>query len=150
MRSTHVCGVALALCPFILGEAALAVAPPAPPQAEALGPGITRFRAAGADPVAELPSMALQRPMAPGFLYKPPGHGRRVTTVHSPDPQMAAHVGYLQLNKLSPWAGSTGWPDWELPFVQWAERNGYEIDAGGIRTLAAADVLNSAAANRQS
>ncbi|HAP75451.1 MAG TPA: hypothetical protein DCR14_05150 [Acidimicrobiaceae bacterium] len=71
---------------------------------------------------------ALQRPMAPGFLYKPPGHGRRVTTVHSPDPQMAAHVGYLQLNKLSPWAGSTGWPDWELPFVQWAERNGYEID----------------------
>jgi len=64
MRSTHVCGVALALCPFILGEAALAVAPPSPPQAEALGPGITRFRAAGADPAAELPSMALQRPMA--------------------------------------------------------------------------------------
>ncbi|MEZ5219231.1 MAG: DUF6605 domain-containing protein [Ilumatobacteraceae bacterium] len=24
--------------------------------------------------------------------------------------------------------GSAGWPDWELPFLQWAERNGYEID----------------------
>jgi len=71
---------------------------------------------------------ALQRPMAPGFLYKPPGHGRRVTTVHTPDPQMAAHVGYLQLNHLSGWAGSAGWPDWELPFVQWAEREGYRID----------------------
>ena len=71
---------------------------------------------------------ALQRPMAPGFLYKPPGHGRRVTTVHTPDPQTAAHVGYLQLNHLSGWAGSAGWPDWELPFVQWAEREGYRID----------------------
>ena len=71
---------------------------------------------------------ALQRPMSPGFLDKPPGHGRRVTTVHTPDPQMAAHVGYLQLNHLSGWAGSAGWPDWELPFVQWAERHGYRLD----------------------
>ncbi len=41
---------------------------------------------------------------------------------------MNAHVGYLSRHKLSPWAGSAGWPDWELPFVQWAERHGYGID----------------------
>jgi hypothetical protein len=73
-------------------------------------------------------SVALQRPMAPGYLHKPPGIGRRVTVVHAPDRQMAAHVGYLQLNHLSGYAGSAGWPDWELPFLQWAEREGYAID----------------------
>ena len=72
--------------------------------------------------------VSLQRPMAPGYLHKPPGLGRRVTTTAPPDPQMAAHVGYLQLNHLSPWAGSAGWPDWELPFLQWAESHGYDID----------------------
>jgi hypothetical protein len=41
---------------------------------------------------------------------------------------MAAHVGYLTLNHLSPWAGSAGWPDWEQPFLAWAEREGYDID----------------------
>jgi hypothetical protein len=72
--------------------------------------------------------VSLQRPMAPGYLYKPPGLGRRVTTTAPPDPQMAAHVGYVQLNHLSPYAGSAGWPDWELPFLEWAERSGYQVD----------------------
>src|SRR6476646_7779141 len=66
--------------------------------------------------------------MARGYLEKPSGAGRRVTTTNPPDPQMAAHVGYLQLNHLSPYAGSAGWPDWELPFLEWAERNGYQVD----------------------
>lgn len=72
--------------------------------------------------------VSLQRPMAPGYLFKPPGSGRRVTAVHTPDPQLAAHNGYLRLNHLSPWAGSAGWPDWEQPFLEWAEREGYRID----------------------
>ena len=72
--------------------------------------------------------VSLQRPMSRGYLYKPPGAGRRVTTIHPPDRDMNAHVGYLTRNKLSPWAGSAGWPDWELPFLEWAERNGYGID----------------------
>jgi hypothetical protein len=72
--------------------------------------------------------VSLQRPMTPGYLYKPPGLGRRVTTTAPPDARMAAHVGYLAINHLSPWAGSAGWPDWELPFLQWAEGNGYAID----------------------
>jgi hypothetical protein len=73
-------------------------------------------------------AVSLQRPMARGYLFKPPGSGRRVSAVHPPDPQLAAHVGYLRLNHLSPYAGSAGWPDWELPFVQWAERSGYRLD----------------------
>jgi hypothetical protein len=73
-------------------------------------------------------SVSFQRPMAPGYLFKPPGAGRRVTNVFTPDPQMAAHRGYLAANHLSPYAGSAGWPDWELPFLRWAEREGYAID----------------------
>ena len=69
-----------------------------------------------------------QRPMAAGYLHKPPGAGRRVASIHPPDPQIAAHVGYLALNRLSQWAGSAGWPNWEEPFVAWAEREGYAID----------------------
>lgn len=73
-------------------------------------------------------TVSLQRPMARGYLHKPGGAGRRVTTTHPPDPDMNTHVGYLRQHRLSPYAGSAGWPDWELPFLQWAEREGYGID----------------------
>jgi len=79
--------------------------------------------------------VALRRPMARGYLHKPPGAGRRVTSVHPPDPQIAAHVGYLRLNHLSAWAGSAGWPDWELPFVEWAEQQGYAFDVAANADL---------------
>ncbi|MGD0854138.1 MAG: N,N-dimethylformamidase beta subunit family domain-containing protein, partial [Acidimicrobiales bacterium] len=71
--------------------------------------------------------VSMKRPMAAGYLHKPLGKGRRVTGTGAPDPQNAAHVGYVQLNHLSNWAGSAGWPDWEHPFIAWAEREGYEI-----------------------
>ena len=71
--------------------------------------------------------VSMQRPMSAGYLHKPPGKGRRVTGTGAPDPQNAAHVGYIQLNHLSGYAGSAGWPDWELPFIEWAEREGFEI-----------------------
>lgn len=73
-------------------------------------------------------TVSLQRPMSQGFLHKPPGPGRRVTNLVPDDRQMTAHVGYLRLNHLAPYAGSAGWPDWEQPFLEWAERNGYGID----------------------
>ncbi|MBV9953551.1 MAG: hypothetical protein JO291_16475 [Acidimicrobiia bacterium] len=85
---------------------------------------------------------SLLRPMAPGYLYKPPGHGRRVATTHPPDPQMAAHVGYLRLNHLSEWAGSAGWPNWEHPFAVWAERNGYEMDVASSADLEDPELLS--------
>ncbi len=71
---------------------------------------------------------SLQRPMARGYLHKPRGAGRRVTTTNPPDHDMNTHVGYLRYNHLSAWAGSAGWPDWEWPFLTWAERNGYGVD----------------------
>ncbi|MCC5951349.1 MAG: hypothetical protein JJU45_04570 [Acidimicrobiia bacterium] len=73
-------------------------------------------------------SVSLQRPLARGLLHKPAGPGRRVTVLHPPDHRMASHVGYLMLNHLTPWAGSAGWPDWEQPFVEWAEGEGYDLD----------------------
>ncbi len=72
--------------------------------------------------------VSLQRPMAPGYLHKPDGAGQRVTSLHPPDRQSASHVAYLLLNHLSPYGGSAGWPNWELPFVRWAEREGYDFD----------------------
>ena len=72
-------------------------------------------------------SVSMRRPMAAGYLHKPPGKGRRVTSTGEPDPQMAAHVGYLQLNHLSGYAGSAGWPDWEHPFLAWAEGEGFDV-----------------------
>ena len=71
--------------------------------------------------------VAMRRPMSAGYLFKPPGKGRRVTGTGAPDPQNAAHVGYIQINHLSGYAGSAGWPDWELPFIEWAEHEGFEI-----------------------
>ncbi len=71
--------------------------------------------------------VSMQRPMAPGYLHKPLGKGRRVTGTGAPDPQNAAHVGYITLNHLSSYAGSAGWPDWEQPFIAWAEREGFDI-----------------------
>ena len=68
------------------------------------------------------------RPLAAGLLAKPAGPGRRVAVTNPPDPRMNAHVGYLQLEKLSGWAGSAGWPNYEEPFVAWAEQQGYELD----------------------
>ena len=62
-------------------------------------------RVAAAPDVARLPAQAAGRSAAGSPPSAPP------------DPQMAAHVGYLQLNHLSPYAGSAGWPDWELPFL---------------------------------
>ena len=72
--------------------------------------------------------VSMLRPMAPGSLYKPPGAGQRVTSIHPPDHQSASHVGYLRMNRLSPYGGSAGWPNWSEPFIVWAEREGYNID----------------------
>jgi hypothetical protein len=71
---------------------------------------------------------SMLRPMAPGYLRKPDGAGQRVTSLHPPDHQSASHVGYLRTNHLSPYGGSAGWPNWELLFARWIEREGYEVD----------------------
>lgn len=73
-------------------------------------------------------SVSFARPLANGLLRKPAGPGSRVTVLEVPDPGMRAHVSYVRDHHMTQWAGSAGWPNYELPFVQWAERNGYELD----------------------
>lgn len=73
-------------------------------------------------------AVSFARPMAPGYLRKPAGPGDRVAVVDTPDFGMSAHVTYLREHQLSQWAGSAGWPNAELPFVRWAEANGYDLD----------------------
>ncbi len=72
--------------------------------------------------------VSFARPMAKGLLRKPDGPGARVTVMHTPDPVNRAHVRYLREHQFTQWAGSAGWPNYELPFVRWAESNGYELD----------------------
>ena len=72
--------------------------------------------------------VSFARPLANGLLRKPAGPGSRVTVLNPPDPRMRDHVTYIREHHMTQWAGSAGWPNYELPFVQWAERNGYEID----------------------
>ena len=85
--------------------------------------------------------VSFQRPMSPGFLHKPPGFGMRLPALHPPDPLRTAHTGYKFQHDLSDWCGSAGWPNWELPFVQWAEREGYELDYAVNGDLESPDVL---------
>src|SRR5262249_10803787 len=72
--------------------------------------------------------VSFARPMAPGFLHKPDGPGSRVAVVDAPDREMRAHTTYLRTHGFSQRAGAAGWPNAELPFVQWAEASGYELD----------------------
>lgn len=72
--------------------------------------------------------VSFQRPMAPGFLRKPLGLGRRTSSVYGYDTTRNAQIGYRTVNGLSAWCGSAGWPNWEEPFVRWAERENYEFD----------------------
>jgi hypothetical protein len=72
--------------------------------------------------------VSFERPLAPGFLRKPPGPGSRVAVVDAPDRHMRAHVHYLLDHGFSQWAGSAGWPNAELELVRWAEAAGYELD----------------------
>jgi hypothetical protein len=73
-------------------------------------------------------AVSFARPMAPGFLYKPQGFGRRLPALHPPDLLRTANVGYKVVHNLSDWCSSAGWPNWEEPFAMWMERNGYAMD----------------------
>ena len=72
--------------------------------------------------------VSFARPLANGLLRKPAGPGSRVTVLDPPDPRMRDHVNYLRTHQFTPWAGSAGWPNYELGFVRWAETAGRDLD----------------------
>ena len=41
-------------------------------------------------------------------------------------------MGYIQLNHLSGYAGSAGWPDWEQPFARALGPVGDALEAGQV------------------
>jgi hypothetical protein len=71
---------------------------------------------------------SFKRPIVRGLLHKPEGDGRRVAVIGDPDPTMTDHVMYILTNLVSQWSGSAGWPNYEQPFLAWAEAAGFEID----------------------
>ncbi|CAA9350665.1 MAG: hypothetical protein AVDCRST_MAG34-1741 [uncultured Nocardioidaceae bacterium] len=71
---------------------------------------------------------SLLRPWAPGLLSKPEPHMRYPNVDGVPDPDHQRFRHWTTVQGLSPWSGSSGWHNWERPFVQWAERAGYALD----------------------
>jgi hypothetical protein len=68
---------------------------------------------------------SLQRPLPKGFLARP--EPRRVRAARADELEPSEIAGYLQ-EGYSLWVVSAGWSAWEHLFVQWAEREGIELD----------------------
>jgi hypothetical protein len=72
--------------------------------------------------------VSMRRPMARGFLTKPEPHRRKMQPF--PDAEALWYFEWAEPRGLSVWSGGAGWWNWERPFLQWAERNGYRVDVG--------------------
>jgi hypothetical protein len=72
--------------------------------------------------------VSFRRPFAPGLLKKPRPEMRYANVGHGDDPEHERFRTWAGLHGLTPWSGSAGWHNWEGPFVQWAERQGYAVD----------------------
>jgi N,N-dimethylformamidase beta subunit-like, C-terminal len=70
--------------------------------------------------------VSFERPMAPGFLVKPEPHRRKMQP--QPDREALWFFEWAEPLGLSVWSGSSGWWNWERPFLRWAETNGYRLD----------------------
>jgi N,N-dimethylformamidase beta subunit-like, C-terminal len=70
--------------------------------------------------------VSFERPMAPGFLVKPEPHRRKMQP--QPDREALWFFEWAEPLGLSVWSGSSGWWNWERPFLRWAESAGYRVD----------------------
>ena len=70
--------------------------------------------------------VSFERPMAKGFLVKPEPIGRMMQSEY--DPEAEGYRRWARPLGLSDWSGSSGWWNWERPFVHWAEANGFGVD----------------------
>jgi hypothetical protein len=78
--------------------------------------------------------VSFERPMAKGFLVKPEPIGRMMQSEY--DPEAEGYRRWARPLGLSDWSGSSGWWNWERPFVHWAEANGFEVDVAISQDLA--------------
>ena len=92
-------------------------------------PGTPTTTSAAATSTPAAPTVSLQRPMSPGYLFKPPGAGRRVTTTSA---ARSADGGARRLPARSttsrPTPARRAGPTGSCRSSQWAEREGYAID----------------------
>ncbi|MDP9330572.1 MAG: hypothetical protein M3P11_08060 [Actinomycetota bacterium] len=70
--------------------------------------------------------VSFDRPFARGFLVKPEPARRKMQP--EPDREALWFFEWAEPLGLSVWSGGAGWWNWERPFIQWAEENGYRID----------------------
>jgi hypothetical protein len=70
--------------------------------------------------------VSFERPFARGFLVKPEPARRKMQP--QPDREALWFFEWAEPLGLSVWSGGAGWWNWERPFLQWAEENGYRID----------------------
>ena len=74
-------------------------------------------------------AVSFRRPMARGFLDRPDAlNNRNANIARQRDLGGDAWLEYARANKVSSWSACAGWPTWEGPFVEWAERAGYRFD----------------------
>ena len=79
--------------------------------------------------------VSFERPFAKGFLVKPEPIGRMMQT--TPDREAMGYRNWARPLGLSDWSGGAGWWNWERPFLQWAESNGYRVDVATSHDLEA-------------
>jgi hypothetical protein len=77
--------------------------------------------------------VSFERPLATGFLRKPEPARRK--SQPEPDPEALAYFAWADEHGVSRWSGGAGWWTWERPFVAWAEREGFAIDAAVSQDL---------------
>ena len=79
---------------------------------------------------AYAPIVSNQRPLPRGFVVLPEGAPRAALAAKpKPDePISYPHMEFAYANGYSKKYASAGWASYERPFVQWAARNGFEVD----------------------
>ena len=88
--------------------------------------------------------VSFRRPSAHGLLWRPDPLAHRNANI-APEPDLGgdAWMAYAREHGICSWAACAGWPTWEGPFIEWAERAGYRFDfvanadlEAGVDTLA--------------
>jgi len=77
--------------------------------------------------------VSFERPMAPGFLAKPPGARRKAQP--TTDPEALYFFDWAIGAGLSPWSGGAGWWNWERVITRWAQAQGFTLDVATSQDL---------------